>query len=204
MDGGCKLWKIEGCKCTIGGLRTNLKLISKIKGPNYKLVKELNYDLILGNGESVNEESGKLGVADWFSYRLRVFLQNGEELVCSDLFFLRKLVWSESTTLWTGHGVVHRGPVAVVVHSLAGVWPRRCRGSPGFTAGTSGARGRCEEPILGVSGERAALGRGGRQRWIACKSWKGFVLFSDDVMMIMLLRWIACMRRKLTQQVLLI
>jgi hypothetical protein len=55
------LWKIEGCKCKIG-LRTNLKLIPKIQGSNYKSVKELNYDLILGNGVSVNEEYGKLGV----------------------------------------------------------------------------------------------------------------------------------------------
>jgi hypothetical protein len=58
----CKLWKNEGCNYKIGGLRTNLKLISKIQGPNYKSMKELNYDLILGNGENINEESGKLGV----------------------------------------------------------------------------------------------------------------------------------------------
>jgi hypothetical protein len=63
VDWGCKLWETEGCKCKIGGLRTNLKLISKIQGLNCKSVKELNYDLILGNGESVNEESGKLGIA---------------------------------------------------------------------------------------------------------------------------------------------
>jgi hypothetical protein len=42
--------KTEGCKCKIGGLRTNLIVISKIQGPNCKSVKELNYDLILGNG----------------------------------------------------------------------------------------------------------------------------------------------------------
>jgi hypothetical protein len=30
---------------------TNLKLISKIQEPNYKSVKELNYDLILENRE---------------------------------------------------------------------------------------------------------------------------------------------------------
>jgi ABC-type Fe3+-hydroxamate transport system substrate-binding protein len=54
--------KIEGCKYKIGGLRTNMKLVPKIQGPNYKSVKELNYDLILGNGESKNDEYGKLGV----------------------------------------------------------------------------------------------------------------------------------------------
>jgi hypothetical protein len=41
------LCKIEGCKYKIGGLRTNLKQISKIQEPNCKSVKELNYDLIL-------------------------------------------------------------------------------------------------------------------------------------------------------------
>jgi hypothetical protein len=48
------LWKMEGCKCKIEGLRTYLKLISKIQEPNY--------DLILENGESINEESRKLGI----------------------------------------------------------------------------------------------------------------------------------------------
>jgi hypothetical protein len=62
MEWGYKLCKSEGSKCKIGGLRTNLKLISKNQGPNYKLVKELNYGLILENGEGVNEEYGKLGV----------------------------------------------------------------------------------------------------------------------------------------------
>jgi hypothetical protein len=67
VDQGYKLGKNEGSKCKIGGSRTNLKLIFKIQGPNYKSVKELNYDLILENGESVNEESRKLDVAGWFS-----------------------------------------------------------------------------------------------------------------------------------------
>jgi hypothetical protein len=62
MEWGYKLCNSEGSKCKIGGLRTNLKLISKNQGPNYKLVKELNYGLILENGEGVNEEYGKLGV----------------------------------------------------------------------------------------------------------------------------------------------
>jgi hypothetical protein len=50
--------KLRGFKCKIGGLRTNLKLISKNEGPNYKSVKKLNYNLILENGEGVNEEYG--------------------------------------------------------------------------------------------------------------------------------------------------
>jgi hypothetical protein len=59
VNWGCKLCKTEECKYKIGGLMTNLKLISKIQWANYKSVKELN-NLILGNGESINEESGKL------------------------------------------------------------------------------------------------------------------------------------------------
>jgi hypothetical protein len=43
--------KTERCKCEIGELRTNLKPNFKIQGPNYKLVKDLNYNLILGSGE---------------------------------------------------------------------------------------------------------------------------------------------------------
>jgi hypothetical protein len=54
--------KLKRCKCKIGGLRSNLKLIFKIQGLTAKSVKELNYDLILGNGENTNEEYGKLGV----------------------------------------------------------------------------------------------------------------------------------------------
>lgn len=41
---------------------SNLKLIFKIQGLTAKSVKELNYDLILRNGENANEEYGKLGV----------------------------------------------------------------------------------------------------------------------------------------------
>jgi hypothetical protein len=54
--------KLKRCKCKIGGLMSNLKLIFKIQGLTAKSVKELNYDLILRNGENANEEYGKLGV----------------------------------------------------------------------------------------------------------------------------------------------
>jgi hypothetical protein len=72
-------------------------------------------------------------------------------------------VWIKSTTLWTGHGAVYRGPVAAVVHDLASVRPRRRCDSSRHAVRSSGVRGRCEEPILGISGERATLGRGGRR-----------------------------------------
>jgi hypothetical protein len=53
---------------------------------------------------------------------LMVFLQNNEKLVCSDLFFLQKLAWTKSATLWIGHGAVHRGPVEAIAYDLVGVW----------------------------------------------------------------------------------
>jgi hypothetical protein len=61
-------------------------------------------------------------------------------------------------------GAVHHGPVAAVAHNLISVRPRQHCGSSSLVARSSGAKVRCDEPILGVSRERVALGRGG-QRW---------------------------------------
>jgi hypothetical protein len=88
-----------------------------------------------------------------------VFLQNNEELVCSHLFFLRKLVWIESTTLWTGHGAVHCGPMVAITHGLTAL---AAKTTLWLAVRSSGARGRCEECIPKVFGEWAVLGRGGQ------------------------------------------
>jgi hypothetical protein len=58
-------------------------------------------------------------------------------------------------------GLVHCGPVAAVMHGFTGVRLRQCCGSLGLAVRSLRARGRCEEPIPGVSGERVVLGRGG-------------------------------------------